>query len=148
MNAAQLLILAYAHNHDGNGSIDWSDIDRAFEQAKTEQPGEYRAMVREIKREQRRPEYHSGCGRIELKMTLAQAQSASHPGPCDADVAALVRARNISWQLTRIDPATLRDELRGYGAWDETELADHDQNLQRLIWIAAGDIAEEARCKA
>lgn len=29
---------------------------------------------------------------------------------------------------------------------DAEELSDHDQNLQRILWIAAGDIAEEAAC--
>lgn len=33
--------------------------------------------------------WSSGSGRIELKMTLAQAQSASHSGSCDEDVQAL-----------------------------------------------------------
>ena len=88
--------------------------------------------------------YTSSNGRIELKMTLAQAQSASHPGPCDADVAALVKARNISWQLSALDPAVVREELDEYGAWDEEELADHNQNLRRLVWLAANDITEEA----
>ena len=46
----------------------------------------------------------------------------------------------IARQLRAIDPALLREELGGYGAWDETELADHAQNLQRLVWLAAGDI--------
>ena len=84
----------------------------------------------------------SSDGKLELKMTLAQAQSASHPGPCDMDVAALVRARNISWQLSGMSPDLVRAELREWGAWDEDELADHDANLTRLVWLAACDIAE------
>lgn len=75
-------------------------------------------------------------------MTLAQAQSATHPGPCDSDVLALSRHRKIRRQLERIDPEALRKELREYGAWDDEELADHEQNLQRILWIAAGDIVE------
>jgi hypothetical protein len=86
--------------------------------------------------------YTSSSGRIELKMTREQARSASHPGPCDTDVESLVKRPSISCQLSAIDPRVLRDELREYGAWDETELADHDQNLHRLVWLAAGDIIE------
>ena len=75
-------------------------------------------------------------------MTMAQAESASHQGQCDADVLALSNHRKIRAQLERIDPKALRDELREYGAWDDQELADHEQNLQRILWIAAGDIVE------
>jgi hypothetical protein len=53
--------------------------------------------------------------------------------------------RKIRAQLERIDPKVLRDELREYGAWDDQELADHGQNLQRILWIAAGDIVENSR---
>lgn len=88
------------------------------------------------------PWYSSSCGRIEIQMTTEQAQSASHQGQCDDDVRALSQAPDIARQLSAIDPAALRAELRGYGAWDETELADHPQNLQRVLWLAAGDIVE------
>ena len=81
-------------------------------------------------------------GRIELKMTKREAQSASHIGQCDADVLALSQRPAIARQLAKIDPAQLRDTLREYGAWDDEELADHAQNLQRVLWIAAGDIRQ------
>jgi hypothetical protein len=32
--------------------------------------------------------------------------------------------------------------LKQYGARDEAELADHEQNLQRLLWLAAGSVTE------
>jgi hypothetical protein len=82
-------------------------------------------------------------GRINLQLTRAQAASASHPGPCDADVAALVRTPAIARQLRKIPPALIAESLREVGAWDATELSDHAQNLQRLVWIAANDITEE-----
>ena len=85
----------------------------------------------------------SSCGRVELEMTLEQAQSCTHPGPCDSDVRALSQQPDIERQLKAIDPEHLRLELREYGAWDNEELADHEQNLQRVLWIAAGDITEE-----
>jgi hypothetical protein len=46
-------------------------------------------------------------------------------------------------QLQKLDRALVASELREYGAWDSDELADHAQNLQRLLWIACGDIAEQ-----
>ena len=86
----------------------------------------------------------SGC--IELKMTMKQAESATHPGPCDDDVMALSKQPNLRRQLAKIDEVTLVQELKEYGAWDEVELADHAQNLQRLVWIAAGDIVDRFYC--
>lgn len=86
--------------------------------------------------------WSSGSGRIELSMTLEQAESCSHPGPCDSDVAFLSREPEISSQLSAIDPELLKGELMEYGAWDDEELSDHGQNLQRLLWIASNDVAE------
>ena len=85
----------------------------------------------------------SSSGRIELKMTLEQARSVSHQGQCDDDVYSLRRMPSIRRQLDSIDPVLLANELKEYGAWDETERADHKANLERLIWIAGCDIAEE-----
>jgi predicted secreted Zn-dependent protease len=89
--------------------------------------------------------FTSSHGTIEIQMTMAQAQSASHQGQCDDDVMALSNNRKIRRQLERITPEVLRKELAEYGAWDEQELADHGQNLQRILWIAAGDIVENSR---
>jgi len=89
--------------------------------------------------------YSSSSGKIELKLTLAQAEAMSHQGQCDRDVAEGRKIPSIRRQLAKIDPALLRAELKEYGAWDETELADHDANLDRLLWLAAGDIVEESR---
>ena len=86
--------------------------------------------------------YSTGSGRIELKMTMAQAESCSHPGQCDREVRELSELPVIARQLRKIDPALLASELREFGAWDSAELADHAQNLQRLLWIAAGDISD------
>lgn len=84
----------------------------------------------------------TSSGRIELKMTRAQAAGASHSGSCDSDVLALSHEPAIHRQLEAIDPGLLRAELREYGAWDDEELQDHQQNLQRILWILAGDINE------
>ena len=89
--------------------------------------------------------YSSSSGRIELEMTLEQAHSVSHQGRCDADVRELSKVPEIKAQLDAIDPALLAAELKEYGAWDADELADHAQNLQRILWLAGADIAEEVR---
>lgn len=81
--------------------------------------------------------------RFEIDMTAEQAAGASHQGQCDADVTALSVVPEIAAQLAALDPAAVRAELKGYGAWTESDLADHAQNLQRVLWLAAGNIRDE-----
>ena len=87
--------------------------------------------------------FSTGSGRIELEMTVEQAASVSHSGPCDDDVVALSEVPEIKKQLDKIDTELLKNELSEYGAWDDTELSDHNQNIQRILWIAGCDIDEQ-----
>lgn len=84
----------------------------------------------------------TGSGRIELNITKNDAAICSHPGPCDADIFELSNKPSIKRQLYKIPPDLLASELQEYGAWDTDELTDHPQNLQRILWIACGDISE------
>lgn len=86
--------------------------------------------------------YTGNYSTIELQITKEQAESASHQGACDDDVKALSELPAIKRQLAKMDKESLREELAEYGAWDEAELADHEQNLQRVLWIACGDIVD------
>lgn len=88
--------------------------------------------------------FTTGSGRIEIELLLDDARSVAHQGQCDEDVLALSKVPYIERQLGAIDPILLAAELREYGAWDEDELADHQQNLQRILWLACGEIKEEA----
>jgi hypothetical protein len=92
--------------------------------------------------------FSSSSGRIELQMTLTQAESMSHSGPCDFDVSAGRECPSLAAQLAAIDPAVLRAELKEYGCWDAEEISDHNANLDRILWIAAGDIKENAPVEA
>ncbi len=87
---------------------------------------------------------YTSIGSIELNITRAQAARGSHSGDCDEDIAALRTVPAIRRQLARVDAAALARELREYGAWDADELADHDANLSRLLWLACGDITDLA----
>lgn len=87
--------------------------------------------------------YTTGSGRIELDITESDARIGSHVGQCDDDVEYLLTIDYIKKQFDDIPIKLLADELREYGAWDETELSDHEQNKARLLWIACGDIVEK-----
>jgi hypothetical protein len=85
----------------------------------------------------------TGSGRIELNITKNQAAEVAHPGQCDADIERLMQNTNIRRQLQKICPKLLSEELLEYGAWNEDQIADHEENLNRILWIACGDILEE-----
>lgn len=78
-------------------------------------------------------------------LTLDDAESGSHQGPCEDDIAALRRVPYIKEQLDALDAGRVRAELRRTGGWDDAELSDEEQNLDRLLWIACGQIREENR---
>lgn len=84
----------------------------------------------------------TSIGHCELELTRAQFESCSRPG-CDAsaDVEALLP--DITDQTAKWSESELRAELSEYGAWDDDALADHTQNIQRMVWILACDLAEE-----
>lgn len=87
--------------------------------------------------------YTSSDGRIELQITKAEAAQGYHLGQCDNDVFILSQKPRIARQLKRLNPDIVRNELAGCGAWDDDELADDTQNLQRLLWLACADITDE-----
>ena len=84
--------------------------------------------------------YWASFNRFDLRLPGECVAACSHSGPCDADVAhwapLVTRPANCT-------PDALRAELHEYGAWDADELADDAANWARILWIAAGDIAED-----
>lgn len=91
--------------------------------------------------------YGCFCGTrgLEIAMTLKQALDCSHQGACDEDVAYLVRQPAIAAQLDKIGAGKIRAALKEYGAWDDEELNDGEQNRHRALWSAACDIRENNR---
>ena len=81
--------------------------------------------------------------RFTLTMTKQDAAYASHAGNCDQEVADLVNSRKVTRQLDKIGPDAIRDELKEYGAWNDLQLSDDEENRQRIVWIAAGNINQE-----
>jgi hypothetical protein len=82
----------------------------------------------------------SGC--IELRIPAECAADINHPGPADAVVDFWLKQPEIEAQMDSLSADTLASELRGYGVWEDEELADHEANLARLLWIAACDVDE------
>lgn len=85
--------------------------------------------------------WSSGSGRIEFELSLDDAASGYHTGQCDNDIMELRRVPYIKAALDKIPEDTLRGELREWG-YDPDELENHDANLDRLLWLACGDIID------
>ena len=77
-----------------------------------------------------------------IEMTLDQAKGASHQGQCTEDVRELSKDAEIKRQLAELGAEKIRSALKECGAWDDEELEDEDENEQRFVWLAAGDIVE------
>jgi len=91
--------------------------------------------------------YNSSNYGNDLRLTLKDANLCTHPGDCENDVKGIMNKPYIKKQLAALDKDQLKKELGEYGAWDDEELNDHEQNLVRWVWLSAGDISEEAFMK-
>ena len=83
--------------------------------------------------------FTSSSGRIEFEIPREEAARCGS-GSNDAVIKHLSKQPHIAQALAKIKPEELKEELREYGAWDDEELEDHKQNLQRILWIACHDI--------
>ena len=45
-------------------------------------------------------------------------------------------------QLLKLDKEQVRKELNEYGAWDDDELSDHEDNLQRLFLVTCSNTSD------
>lgn len=82
--------------------------------------------------------------RFYFELLPDDALSGSQPGMDAApEIEVLRKTPYIAAQLEQLDPVKVRDELYDYGAWEEFELADHDANLDRVLWLACCNIREE-----
>ena len=77
-----------------------------------------------------------------LKLTQSHVDEVPRFGPAEEAVAYLRTLPEVRAALDEIDPEALVCELRDYGAWSAAELADHEQNEARIIWLAAADIRD------
>ena len=65
-------------------------------------------------------------------------------GACDSYIDYVLNNNEyVSNELEKINPDKLKIELSEYGAWDDDELSNHYNNLERILWIAIFNIYEE-----
>ena len=86
--------------------------------------------------------YWASFNRFELRLPGEAVQDIAQPGDAGPAVS-YWESRIINEWPERCTPDAIRAELAEHGAWDDDELQDAGANWQRIIWIAAGNIAEE-----
>lgn len=69
---------------------------------------------------------------------LADLLDCATPGQAADESVEYVRQRYV----IRGDVEDCRAYLKGYGAWDDEQLADHEANLDRLVWLTGGALRE------
>jgi len=85
---------------------------------------------------------YSSFDYFDIGLTREQVTACSHSGSCDDDVETVLQTEEMKNQLSKISDENLIKVLRDLGAWDQDEFQDRKANEMRIVWIAAGDIAE------
>lgn len=80
---------------------------------------------------------------VELEIEQEDIEACTHPGQCFHDVAYVRLKPYIMKQLDKINASDVRLYLSEFGAWDNEELQNHEENLLRLVWCACGSIEDE-----
>lgn len=84
--------------------------------------------------------YFDYIGSIELPVEIIEMCPTS--GSADNAIAEMRKLPEVIAEVAGIDPDKLRMELTKYGAWNAEELANHEDNIDRILWIACCDIQE------
>lgn len=87
------------------------------------------------------PVYTSPNGSISLLIRRDDADRAAMGGD---SLRAVMRVPYVRKQLERINTATLQQELRSYQYWSTWAIRiETEHNQQRLLWVAANEVANE-----
>ena len=77
-----------------------------------------------------------------LNITKSVANECSQSGDNEYSVNYYMNLPKYKKQLLKLDKEQVRKELNDLGAWDDNELENHNDNLQRLFWISCSNIVE------
>lgn len=77
-----------------------------------------------------------------LNITKAVANECSSSGNNEYSINHYMNLPKYKKQLSKLDKTEVRNELNDLGVWDDDELENHNDNLQRLFWISCGNITD------
>jgi hypothetical protein len=79
-----------------------------------------------------------------LNIEESDIDSLTCSGDCTEAAREAINSPYLREQLNTIPDEDLVRELSEYGAWDDDELQDREDNEMRLVWVLAGSIADGA----
>ena len=77
-----------------------------------------------------------------LNITKAVANECSKSGNNENSVNYYINLPKYKKQLDKIDKEELKQELNDIGVWEDEELENHNDNLQRIFWLSCGRIVD------
>lgn len=77
-----------------------------------------------------------------LNITKVVAKECSRSGDNEQIVNYYMSLPKYKKQLSKIDKEQLIKELNDYGAWEDEELKNHEDNLQRVFWLSCHNIVD------
>lgn len=85
--------------------------------------------------------WHSSCGRIEFELKQSTVDAICHSGRNDGAVEHESNEDYLKAIFAGIDPMILREVIeQTFPDITESELNDHESNLERMLWMASWDI--------
>lgn len=81
---------------------------------------------------------------IELELTEEVVNLICHSGDNTEDVKRCLELPEIAEQINKLDPKKIATELKEYGAWDDNELQNEQDNKERILWVGAWNIFDES----
>lgn len=77
-----------------------------------------------------------------LNITKTVANECSRSGDNEYSVNYYMNLPKYKKQLNKLDKAQVRAELNDLGVWEDDELDNHEDNLQKLFWVSCGNISD------
>lgn len=81
-------------------------------------------------------------GDLELELTEEQFMSIPRGQDCSPEVKIIRQDPKVEEQLKRMSVESVKTYLFHFCCWEDDELNDHEENLDRLVWLACEDIRE------
>lgn len=77
-----------------------------------------------------------------LNITKVVATERSQSGNNEYSVYYYMNLPKYKRQLSKIDKTELVNELNDLGVWEDSELENHNDNLQRIFWLSCSNIMD------
>ena len=85
----------------------------------------------------------SSSGTIEFPLTGEQIHCICTSGSNDLASKMVSKDEQVAKWMERYSDEQLKSVILEYGAWDEEELTDRQQNIERIVWLLAWDVFDD-----